>query len=190
MAVLPIITYDDPILRKETKPVPDGDSSVDALIEDMLETMHHAHGVGLAAPQVGQLLQVFVMDADPITEELDEPDFGPMVFINPEIVDQSEKRVELEEGCLSIPEVRDTVLRPEQVTIRWQDQSFASREMTFDGWSARVIQHEMDHLRGKLFLDYLSAFRKRLHKSRLSKIDAGEWEADYPLAPRTNNADQ
>jgi len=156
------------------------------LIDQMLETMYRANGVGLAAPQVGRLIQLFVMDSDPMTEELDEPDLGPMVFLNPEIVELVGESIEIEEGCLSIPDVRDKVKRPSGVRVRWLDRKFLPQEMLFEGWSARVVQHEYDHLLGKLFLDYLSSFRMRLHKARLSRIDAGNVETDYPLFPRSN----
>lgn len=184
MAILPIVTYDDELLRKETKKITENSDSLQQLIGDMFETMYNSNGVGLAAPQVGRLLRLFVMDADTITEDLDEPDVGAMVFINPEIVSTGGEKVRMEEGCLSIPEVRDDVKRPEKVTIRYMDRDFEEQEASFDGWLSRIIQHETDHLNGVLFLDYLSAFKKTLHRSALKKIDTGEMETDYPLVPR------
>lgn len=184
MSIRPIVTWNDPVLREVCPPADPEDPALEGLVEDMMETMENAEGVGLAAPQIGIARRIFVMDADPITDELDEPDYGPMVFINPEILTHGEEIVELEEGCLSIPDVRDKVKRPDEITVRYLDGSFREREETFRGWTSRVIQHELDHLDGKLFLDYLSAFRRRIHKSRLEKIDKGRIETDYPLVPR------
>lgn len=154
------------------------------LIDDMLETMYNSSGVGLAAPQVGKLLQVFVMDADAITDEIEEVNLGPMVFINPEIIELSGDEVKMEEGCLSIPDVRDDVKRPLNVKIRYKNRYFDDQESVFSGWISRIIQHENDHLEGILFLDYLSAFKKRLHRSALKKIDKGDIESEYPLVPK------
>lgn len=184
MSIRPIVTWNDPVLREVCPPVDPGDPALMGLVEDMMETMENAEGVGLAAPQIGLTHRIFVMNADPITEELDEPDYGPMVFVNPEIVESGSEIVEYEEGCLSIPDVRDKVKRPDEIRVRFLDGSLLERVETFRGWTSRVIQHELDHLDGKLFLDYLSSFRRRLHKSRLEKIDSGQVETDYPLVPK------
>lgn len=185
MSVLPIVTYNDPILKKKTKPIPEDSGDLQKLIDDMFETMYHANGVGLAAPQIGKSIQLFVMDADAITEELeDEEDVGPLVFINPKIVKKSEETVKMEEGCLSIPEVRDEISRPGTITISYKDRDFKDQTLEASGWLARVIQHEYDHLQGVLFLDYLSAFKKRLHQSTLRKINKGTLETEYPLVPK------
>lgn len=184
MAILPIVTYDDELLRKKTNPVAENSTSLQTFIANLFETMYHSNGVGLAAPQVGELQRLFVMDADAITEELNEADVGPLVFINPEVVSTSGQTVKLEEGCLSIPEVRDDVKRPEKVRVRYLDSDFKEHEKEFDGWVSRIIQHEIDHLDGILFLDYLSAFRKRLHRKDLKKINRGEMPTDYPLVPK------
>ena len=184
MAILPIVTYDDSVLRKKTKMMKENSESLQDLITDMFETMYNSSGVGLAAPQVGELLRLFVMDADAVTEELDETDLGPMVFINPKIVELTGEDVKMEEGCLSIPDVRDDVKRPLNVKLQYYDRDFNKQESEFSGWISRIIQHEHDHLEGVLFLDYLSAFRKRLHRSALKKIDLGEMETEYPLVPK------
>lgn len=184
MSVRPVVTWNDPVLREVCPSVDPEDPALEGLVEDLMETMGYAQGVGLAAPQIGVVQRIFVMDADPITEELDEPDYGQMVFVNPEILEFGEEQVEFEEGCLSIPEVRDKVKRPDRIRVRYLDGLLREREDIFQGWTSRVIQHELDHLDGKLFLDYLSAFRKRLHKFRLDKIDKGRIETDYPLIPR------
>lgn len=186
MAILPVVTYNDAVLTRKADPVEENSSSLQQLIEDMFETMYNSGGVGLAAPQIGKSLQLFVMDADPMTEDLDdEEDLGPMVFINPVIISKEGDRVRIEEGCLSIPDVRDDVSRPERVTLSYLDRNFQQKRESYDGWISRVIQHEFDHLQGVLFLDYLSAFRRAMHKSALKKIEAGLMETSYPLAPKT-----
>ena len=184
MAILPIVTYDDDMLRQKAKPVRENSAMLQNLIGDMLETMYNSSGVGLAAPQVGKLMQVFVMDADAITDELEEINLGPMVFINPEIIELSGDEVKMEEGCLSIPDVRDDVKRPVNAKIRYLNRDFKEQESAFSGWISRIIQHESDHLNGTLFLDYLSSFKKRLHRSALRKIDKGDIESEYPLVPK------
>lgn len=184
MAILPIVTYDDSVLRQKTERVMENSESLQDLISDMFETMYNSNGVGLAAPQVGELIRLFVMDADAVTDELEETNLGPMVFINPKIIELSGEDVKLEEGCLSIPDVRDDVKRPLNVKLQYLDGNFNEQESEFTGWISRIIQHEHDHLEGVLFLDYLSAFRKRLHRSDLKKIDRGEMETEYPLVPK------
>lgn len=186
MSVLPIVTYNDPILKKETEPISENSDELQLLIDDMFETMYQASGVGLAAPQIGKSIQVFVMDADAITEEIeDEEDVGPIALINPKIIKEDEEKVKLEEGCLSIPEVRDEILRPKSITVQYKDRDFNDQTLEATGWVARVIQHEYDHLQGVLFLDYLSAFKRRLHKSTLKKIEKGKLETEYPLASKS-----
>lgn len=185
MSVLPIVTYNDPVLRKPGEKVSENSAELQQLIDDMFETMYNSNGVGLAAPQIGKSLSLFVMDADAITSETDdEDDYGPVVMINPQIVSRGGEKVKLEEGCLSIPDLRDDIVRPETVTVNYLDRDFKVTEITVSGWVSRVIQHEYDHLQGKLFIDYLSAFRRRLHKSMLNKIDSGLMEVDYPVVRR------
>lgn len=185
MAVLPIITYNDTILRQETEKIEQKSAELETLIEDMFDTMYNSNGVGLAAPQIGRAIQLFVMDTDIMTEDLEgEKNLGPMVFINPEVISGSEEKTIMEEGCLSIPDVRDDIARPGSIQVRYLDRNFEEKTQEFSGWPARVIQHETDHLNGVLFIDYLSAFRKRLHRSLLKKITAGELETKYPLAPK------
>ena len=186
MSVLPIVTYNDPILTKETKPISENGEELQSLIDYMFETMYQASGVGIAAPQIGKSIQVFVMDADAITEEIeDEEDAGPIVLINPKIIKEDEEKVKLEEGCLSIPEVRDEISRPKSITVTYKDRDFNDQTLEASGWVARVIQHEYDHLQGVLFLDYLSAFKRRLHKSTLKKIEKGKLETEYILASKS-----
>lgn len=185
MAILPIVTYNDQVLRTKASLIKDNSDELQKLIDDMLHTMYNSKGVGLAAPQVGKGIRLFVIDADPMTEELDdEEDLGPMIFINPEILSTNGEEIKMEEGCLSIPDVRDDVARPENVKISYKDRNFHKKTETFKGFISRVIQHENDHLNGVLFVDYLSAFRRRLHRSQLKKIQKGTFEADYPLVEK------
>lgn len=184
MAILPIVTYDDEVLRRETEPVEENSSDLQQLIEDMFETMYNADGVGLAAPQVNRLERVFVMDADPMLEEGEKSGPGPLVMINPEITFTSEEKTEIEEGCLSIPGVNAPVTRPEEIEVSFLDRDLERRKLRMNGVLARVIQHETDHLRGVLFLDHLSIFKRKLLGARLREISRGETETSYPLVPK------
>ncbi|MEX1011717.1 MAG: peptide deformylase [Balneolaceae bacterium] len=181
MSVLPIVIWDDPVLRKRAEPVSANSEELQALIDDMFETMYNASGVGLAAPQIGKSIRLFVMDAGPVLEE-EETDRGPTVLMNPVIVDHSEEEAKMEEGCLSIPDIRDDVSRPVSIRIRFLDRTFQEQEWDLDSWPARIVQHELDHLDGVLFTDHLSAFRRRVHRSRLSKLERGVMDVDYPVS--------
>ena len=183
MAVLPIVTYNDPILRKKGEPVKELTEEIKEFIADMFETMYNSKGVGLAAPQLGVSLRIFVVDADNMMDDEEEKP-GPVAFINPEIVEKKGKKVPFDEGCLSIPEVTDKVMRPENIVLKYKNEHFEDIEIEVEGWLSRVIQHEYDHLEGVLFIDYLSAFRKRMHKSDLQEIDAGERKTKYPIKPK------
>lgn len=184
MAILPIVTYDDEILHKKAEPVAKLTGEIRQLIDDMLDTMYNSDGVGLAAPQIGKLLRIFVVDADPLAKEEEEPLYGPLVMINPEITFESEEKVELEEGCLSIPGVRGAVTRPQSITVTYRDRNFEQQELDVQGWPARVIQHEADHLEGILFLDHLSVFKQKLLSNKLKEIAEGQKETEYPLVPK------
>jgi len=190
--ILPIYTYGQPVLREQAIDVEGDSPDLQALIDDMIETMHGATGLGLAAPQVGKALRLFVADLSGLAEDLAEendgvvPDYaqGPLVFINPEVVlDEDSDRVDWEEGCLSIPDLRETVWRPDRIRIRYQDRDFSMHEREVDGSLARVIQHEYDHVEGVLFVDHISALRKRLLQRRLKAMARGEVEAEYPIQP-------
>lgn len=186
--VLPIYVYGHEALREETEPVEEDSEALQSLIDDMIETMHNASGIGLAAPQVGRTERLFVVDVTPMANDMAEDDEPvppqPMVFINPEIVEESASTVDLEEGCLSIPEVQEVVTRPERVRMRYLDRNFEPQEIETGSVLARVLQHELDHLDGVLFTDYLSSFRKRLLRRTLRAITEGEVPADYPLVTR------
>lgn len=183
--VLPIYVYGHDALRRDTAPVDENTDELQVLIDDMIETMHNAAGIGLAAPQVGRRERLFVVDLTPMADEMAEAGEPlppqPMVFINPELIEESEETVELEEGCLSIPEVREVVSRPERIRMRYRDRNFEEQEIEAGSMLARVLQHERDHLAGVLFVDYLSSFRKRLLRRPLREMINGEVEADYPL---------
>lgn len=183
--VLPIYLYGHDALRQDTEPVEENTEALQELIDDMIETMHNAAGIGLAAPQVGRSERLFVVDVTPMVTEMEEDEepipSQPMVFINPEIVAEGEQTVEMEEGCLSIPEVREPVTRPERVRMRYRDRNFEEKEFETGSVLARVVQHEYDHLEGVLFTDYLSSFRKRLLRRSLREMTEGNVEADYPL---------
>ena len=189
--VLPIYVYGHPVLREPAAPVEGDTPELQALLDDMIETMRGANGAGLAAPQVGRSLRVFVADLTSYADDLAEdhggevPDYarGPLVFINPEVVvDEAAGEVDAEEGCLSIPDLRETVWRPDRLRVRFLDRHFEPQELEAEGPLARVVQHELDHLDGVLYLDHLSPLRRRLLQRRLRAIARGDVEADYPLA--------
>ena len=183
--VLPIYVYGHDALRQETEPVEENTDDLQSLIDDMIETMRNAAGIGLAAPQVGRTERLFVVDLTPMADEMAEAEEPlppqPMVLINPEIVEESDETVDLEEGCLSIPKVREAVTRPERIRMRYLDRNFVKQQIEAGHMLARVLQHERDHLDGVLFTDYLSSFRKRLLQRPLREMVNGEVEADYPL---------
>ena len=186
--VLPIHLYGHDALRQETTPVEANSDELQALLDNMIETMHNAAGIGLAAPQVGRDERLFVVDVTPMATEMEEDGEPvppqPMVFINPEIVAESDETTDMEEGCLSIPEVREAVTRPERVRVRYRDRDFEEQTLETGSVLARVVQHEYDHLEGVLFTDYLSSFRKRLLRRSLRQMTEGEVDADYPLVAK------
>lgn len=178
--IYPIVVYGDPVLKKPAADIEKDSLDVKQLVEDMFETMYNASGVGLAAPQIGKSLRMFVVDAEPMDEE-NLKDFKK-VFINPEILEEEGEEWSFEEGCLSIPGIRAEVMRPEKIRIRYYDEDWNEHEEEYDGMAARVIQHEYDHIEGTLFTDYLSGLKKRLLKSKLTNISKGNVKADYRIA--------
>ncbi|MGM0545341.1 MAG: peptide deformylase [Bacteroidota bacterium] len=187
MSVLPIVTYDDEVLRQKAEPVKKNSQELQTLIDDMFDTMYNSDGVGLAAPQIGKLLRIFVADAASMNED-EEGSHGPLALINPEITFESEQKVAMEEGCLSIPGVNATVSRPEKIVVNYLDRDFNEQELEVDGWLARVIQHEKDHLDGVLFLDHLSMFKRKLLSSKLKEVAEGQAEVGYPVVPKKTEA--
>ena len=177
--ILPIYTYDQPVLRSQTQPITDDTAELQHLIDDMFATMRNANGIGLAANQIGKSLALTVIDLSDFEEYRD---LEPLVLINPKIIGTDGESV-FEEGCLSLPGIREEVVRPDTIGIRFLDRYLREVEMDADKLLARVIQHEVDHLHGKYFIDYLSPFKLSLLKGKLGKMKKGEMEADYPLAP-------
>jgi peptide deformylase len=180
--VYPIVVYGDPVLKKKGKNIEEGSDYVKILSEDMFETMRNANGVGLAAPQIGKSIRMFIVDATAMEdEELGE---YRQVFINPEIIEESGEEWGFEEGCLSIPDIREDIYRQEKVRIRYFDENWKEKEEEFDGIIARVIQHEFDHIEGILFTDHLTPLKRRLLKGKLTNISKGKVETSYRiLAP-------
>jgi peptide deformylase len=190
--VLPIVVYGDPVLRKVCTDIRPDDPTLPQLIADMFDTMYAAKGVGLAAPQVGKAVRLFVIDASPFAEadEDDEDDeFSPAekaelqsfkrVFINPRITEERGEEWKFNEGCLSIPRIREDVLRQPEITISYYDEQFKKHVETHKGVIARVIQHEYDHIEGKLFTDRLSPFKRKMLAGKLKDISTGKIGADY-----------
>jgi len=179
--ILPIRALGDPVLKKTAKDVSPDYEGLQELIDNMFETMYNASGVGLAAPQVGISIRLFVVDSQPSKKDKDVDKGMKEVFINPEIEELIGDDVNFEEGCLSIPNITEDVLRPEGVTITYYDRKFKKCSIELDGLTARVFQHELDHLDGILFTDHLSPVKKRLLKAKLDKIRKGKVEPHYPM---------
>ncbi|WP_299157607.1 peptide deformylase [uncultured Tenacibaculum sp.] len=186
--ILPIVAYGDPVLRKVGKEIDKEYPQLEKLIADMRETMYNAQGVGLAAPQIGKAIRLFLIDASPFAddEELEEEDRNVLknfnrVFINAKIVEEEGDEWAFNEGCLSIPDVREDVFRQEIITIEYQDENFEKHTETLSGLAARVFQHEYDHIEGVLFTDKLSSLKKRLIKKKLENISKGKIDAGYRM---------
>ncbi|MBD0779154.1 peptide deformylase [Maribacter sp. ANRC-HE7] len=186
--VLPIVAYGDPVLRKVGKEIEKDFPKLDELIENMWETMYNASGVGLAAPQIGLPLRLFIVDATPFAEDDDLTDAEQKtlegfkkVFINAKIKEETGKDWAFNEGCLSIPDVREDVSRKDTITITYCDGDFKEHTETYDGVLARIIQHEYDHIEGILFTDKLSSLKKRLLKGRLANISKGKIKVEYRM---------
>ena len=186
--ILPIVAYGDPVLRKKAKEINKDYPKLKELLENMWETMYKASGVGLAAPQIGLPIRIFVIDATPFSDDTDlsveeqqELKAFKKVFINAQIEEEKGDSWTFNEGCLSIPDIREDVDRKDTVTLHYQDENFESFTETFTGLSARIIQHEYDHIEGVLFTDKLSSLKKRLLKNRLEKISKGKINVDYKM---------
>jgi peptide deformylase len=187
--VLPVVAYGHPVLRKVCEDVTPDYPELKKLIADMWETMYHTNGVGLAAPQVNKAVRIFVIDTEQIVEGFDDqdkrdyPNEKPVkqAFINAHKIEETGKPWAYNEGCLSIPKVREDISRPAKVKLRYMDEDFQEHEAEFDGITARVILHEYDHIEGKLFIDYLPSLKKRLIKKKLEDITAGKVRVDYRM---------
>ncbi|RLD25986.1 MAG: peptide deformylase [Bacteroidetes bacterium] len=186
--ILPILAYGDPTLRKKTKPLTKDYPKLDELLDNMFESMYTARGIGLAAPQVGLPIRLFIVDASPFEDDEDlteaEREFAStfvQVFINAKMVEETGDEWAFNEGCLSIPDIREDVFRRDTITIEYYDEKFVKHRETIDGIVARIVQHEYDHIEGILFTDKLSALKKRLIKGRLTDITKGKVEVDYKM---------
>lgn len=180
--VYPVVVYGDPVLRKKAVDIPKGED-ISKLVADMYETMYAAEGMGLAAPQIGKGVRLFVVDTTMVEDEPELKEFK-QVFVNAEILETSGETASEEEGCLSIPNIREQVVRDTIIRMRWFDEKWNAYEDTFSGWRARVIQHEYDHIEGTLFIDHLNPLRKRLLKGKLTDISKGMVRTSYRiLAP-------
>lgn len=187
--ILPIVAYGSPVLRKVCVDISPGYINLTKLIDDMWETMYASNGVGLAAPQINKGIRLFVIDSKQIFENQDEEDKGKYpdepgvkgVFINAHIKKFDGDEWSYNEGCLSIPKIREDILRPEEVILQYVDENFDQHEDKFVGITARIIQHEYDHIEGKLFIDYLKPLRKKMLQGKLNDISKGKLKMDYKM---------
>ncbi len=186
--IIPIVAYGDPVLKKKAKNITPEYPKFSELIENMYDTMYEAHGVGLAAPQIGLPIRVFLVDTTPFAEdesytpeEQEQLANFKKTFVNAEILEEEGEEWAFSEGCLSIPGINEDVFRKPKVTIRYQDENFKEYTETYDGLIARVIQHEYDHIEGVLFTDKLSSLKKRLIKGKLVNISKGKCNAEYRM---------
>lgn len=179
--ILPIYAYGEPVLRQEGKEISADYPKLKELIDNMFETMYASHGVGLAAPQIGLPIRLFIVDGAPFAEEDPQLENFKRVFINAYIVDETGDQWEFEEGCLSIPAIREKVKRHGTITLEYMDENFQLKEETFNGLAARIIQHEHDHTDGILFVDHINQFRRSLLAKKLNDISRGKVDADYRM---------
>lgn len=187
--ILPVVAYGHPVLRKMCEDINADYPDLKKLIDDMWETMYHSGGVGLAAPQINRAIRLFVIDTEQMVENFDEQDHKDypnekpvkQVFINARIEEESGEEWAYNEGCLSIPKIREDVYRQPKVKLRYMDEQFNEHIEDFEGITARVIQHEYDHIDGKLFIDYIKPIKKRLIQKKLNDISAGKVRVDYRM---------
>ncbi len=188
--ILPIVAYGHPVLRQVAGDIDKEYPGLQQLVADMWETMYNSNGVGLAAPQINRSIRLFVVDSQQILENM-EPDERKEypndngfkgAFFNARIVETNGDDWPYNEGCLSIPKIREDVLRPEEITIEYLDENFLPQKATFNGITARVIQHEYDHIDGKLFIDYIKPLKRKLLKGKLDDISKGKVRVDYRMA--------
>ncbi|MCY7422075.1 MAG: peptide deformylase [Chitinophagaceae bacterium] len=187
--ILPIVAYGSPVLRKVSKDIENEYLQLDKLIADMWETMYASNGVGLAAPQVNRDVRLFVVDSEQIFKNMEDDELGKYpdepgfkeVFINAHIKNLDGEEWSYNEGCLSIPKIREDVFRPELVTMQYLNEKYEPFEKTFSGITARIIQHEYDHLQGKLFIDYIKPLKRKLLQRKLGDITKGKIKVDYKM---------
>ena len=180
--IYPVHVYGMPVLRKVARDIDIDYKGLEQLIDDMYETMYQSEGVGLAAPQIGKSDRILVIDATRVEDEEDESlkEFK-RAFINPHIIEEAGEEWEFNEGCLSVPNIREDVKRKSKIRMQYMDENFKSYDEYFDGYKARILQHELDHLNGILFIDRVSPLRKRLLKARLKAISRGEADVNYKI---------
>jgi len=188
--ILPIIAYGDPILKRVGVEIEEAQEGLNDLIDNMFETMYNAQGVGLAAPQIGKSIRLFIVDGTPFSESEEGEEADPMaagmedfvkVFINPIIEEEEGESWGFNEGCLSIPKIREEVQRKSKVRITYYDKDWNFHDETYDGYAARIIQHEYDHIEGILFTDHISPLKRKLLAKRLMNITKGLVEVDYRM---------
>lgn len=186
--ILPIYAYGEPVLKKKAKDIDKNYPELDQLITNMYDTLYKSHGIGLAAPQIGLSIRLFIIDATPLAEDEDYQDLkeeleknGKKVFINPKIIEREGEIWKFNEGCLSIPDIREDIKRPEIITIEYFDENWIKKTETFKDIRARIIQHEYDHIEGILFTDLLSPLKKKLIKRKLEDISKGKIHVEYKM---------
>jgi len=179
--ILPIVAYGHPTLRKVAEEIEPGHPGLNELIENMFETMYSSEGVGLAAPQVNQTIRLFIVDASPYAQDKPELEGFKKIFINPQIIEETGEPWVFNEGCLSIPDIREDVSRPPRIRIRYYDRDFIFYDEVYEGIPARIIQHEYDHLEATLFVDRVSPLRKILLKRKLNDISSGNIDVKYKM---------
>lgn len=186
---LPVYLYGHPVLREISEPVEKGYEGLEQLIADMFETMYASEGVGLAAPQIGRNIQLVVIDADPVAENFPECAGRKLVLINPEYEVLDGQAVSRGEGCLSLPGISEDVKRVEHIRLSWLDENFEPRQEEMSGFLARIVQHELDHLDGMMYIDHISPLRKQFIRGKLRNIMEGKTRCDYPAkyAPKKRN---
>ena len=178
--VLPIYIYGQPVLRKVAEDIPADYEGLKQFIADMWETLAESEGIGLAAPQVGRSVRVVVIDLDAISEDMPEYKGFKQVYINAHIVEADESNTDIsEEGCLSLPAIHEKVERPTRIRVQWLDEQFQPHDEWIEGYLARVMQHEFDHLEGHMFVDHISALRKQLIKNKLKALTQGRYRCGY-----------
>ena len=179
--ILPIYLYGQPVLKKVAEDITPEYPELKALVENMFETMHQAEGIGLAAPQIGLAIRLVVVDLDVLSEDFPEFKDFRRVYINAHIVETSEEKEAMEEGCLSLPGIHETVTRPSRIRVQYLDENFVEHDEWVEGYLARVMQHEFDHLEGKVFSDRLSPLRRQMNKTRLSNLAKGNVQCTYKV---------
>lgn len=177
--IYPIVMYGDPVLRQRAKDIK-LETDIKQLVDDMYETLHGANGIGLAAPQIGKSVRLFIVDGTSLEEDPAMENFKK-VFVNPVLIEELGNPWEFEEGCLSIPNIREKISRKGQLKIKYYDENWNAFEEEYDGMKARIIQHEYDHIEGKMFVDYLTPLKKRLLKGKLSDISKGKVDTEYRI---------